>query len=261
MSATLYSLSVSHPALAARCMLEHKGIDHRVVDLVPGTQPVALRVLRFRGHTVPALVIEGRRVQGSTRISRALDALQPDPPLFPRDAAARRRVEEAERWGDQVLQKVPRRIFRWMAANHYAVRRWLAVDAASVPFGALLARPPLQARLFARATGADDAAVRADIAALGDHLAEVERLRAEGVIGGTERNAADFQIASSLRSIGKLGDLAPYVDDHPAVRWAATVVPPLPGPVPSVLPREWLEPLDAATAQVSMPGTDAGGAA
>ena len=243
MSATLYSLSVSHPALAARCMLEYKGIDHRVVDLVPGTQPVALRALRFRGHTVPALVIDGRRIQGSTKIARALDVLRPDPPLFPRDMAARKRVEEAERWGEQVLQDVPRRIFRWMAAHDYAVRRWLAVEAAAVPLGALIARPSLQARLFARAVGADDATVRADVAALGDHLAEVERLRAEGVIGGPQRNAADFQIASSLRSIGKLGDLAPYVDGHPAVRWAATVVPPLPGPVPSALPREWLQPL------------------
>jgi glutathione S-transferase len=221
-------------------MLEYKGIEHRVVDLVPGTQPV-LRVLRFPRHTVPALVIDGRRIQGSREISRALEELRPDPNLFPRDAAARGRVAEAERWGEQVLQRVPRRIFRWMAAHHYVVRRWLVVEAAGVPLGNLLARPALQARLFARAVGADEATVRADLAALGDHLEEVERLRAAGVIGGTQHNAADFQIASSLRSIAELGDLAPYVDDHPAVRWAATVVPPLPGPVPAVLPREWLK--------------------
>jgi len=241
-SATLYSLSLSPPSLAVRCMLEWKGIDHRVVNLVPGTQPVALRLLRFRGGTVPALVIDGRRVQGSRRIARALDALRPDPPLFPRGAAARRRVEEAERWGEQVLQDVPRRIFRWMAANHYVVRRWLADDS-GVPLARLIARPPLQAQLFARASGADDATIQADLASLPEHLAEVERLRAEGVIGGEERNAADFQIATSLRSLAKFADLEPYVGDHPAVRWAATVVPPLPGPVPAVLPREWLGPL------------------
>jgi hypothetical protein len=50
----------------------------------------------------------------------------------------------------------------------------------------------------------------------------------------------------ALAEIAALGDLAPYVEDHPAVRWAATVVPPLPGPVPAVQPREWLRPLDAA---------------
>jgi glutathione S-transferase len=244
-TATLYSLSISPPALAAHCMLEHKRIDHRVVDLVPGSQPL-VRALRFPRHTVPALALDGRRIQGSREIARALDELVPEPPLFPRDVEARRRVEAAEHWGEQVLQDVPRRIFRWMAAHHYAVRRWLAVEAAGVPLGAVLARPPLQARLFARVSRADDAAVRADLAALGGHLAEVEELRGAGTIGGAERNAADFQIASSLRSIGAFGDLAPHVEDHPAIRWAATVVPPLPGPVPPGLPREWLRPLESA---------------
>jgi glutathione S-transferase len=242
--ATLYSLSVSHAALAVRCMLERKQIEHRVVDLLPGSHPVALRALGFPRYTVPALRLEGRRIQGSREIARALDELRPDPPLFPREPEARRRVEEAERWGDEVLQEVPRRLFRWMAAHHYVVRRWLAVEAAGVPLGGVLARPSVQARLFARASGADEARIRADLAALPGHLAEVERLRDAGVLGGPEPNAADFQIASSLRSIGKLGDLTPYVGDHPAMRWAATVVPPVPGPVPSVLPREWLRPLD-----------------
>jgi glutathione S-transferase len=241
--ATLYSLSTSHPALAVRGMLERKGIEHRVVDLVPGLQPLAVRALGFPRYTVPALRIEGRRIQGSREIARALDELRPDPPLFPREPEARRRVEEAERWGEEVLQEVPRRLFRWMAAHHYDVRRWLAVEASGVPLGGVLARPSLQARLFARASGAGEARVRADLAALPGHLAEVERLRGAGVIGGPDPNAADFQIASSLCSIAKLGDLTPYLEVHPAIQWAATVVPPLPGPVPSVLPREWLEPL------------------
>jgi glutathione S-transferase len=243
-SATLYALALSPPSLAARCMLEHKRIDHRVVDIVPGMQPVVLRARRFPHHTVPALVVDGRRIQGSREIARALEQLRGDPPLFPSHAEARRRVEEAERWGEQVLQPMPRRIFRWMAAREYVVRRWLAVEAAAVPLGAVFARPSLQARLFARASKADDAAVRADLAAIGDRLAEVERLRGAGVIGGAERNAADFQIASSLRSIAGFGDLAPYLEHHPAIRWAETVVPALPGPVPPALPRDWLRPLE-----------------
>jgi glutathione S-transferase len=246
MPAKLYALSLSHPSLAARAMLEHKGIEHEVVDLIPGMHPLQLRARRFPGHTVPALVVDGRRVQGSREISRFLDELQPDPPLFPREPEARRRVEEAERWGEEVLQSVPRRIFRWAAANDYESRRWLAVDIAKMPGGALIARPSLQAKAFARAVDADDAAVQADVAALLPvHLAEVERLRAEGVIGGAERNAADFQIASSVRSLAKLGDLEPYLADHPAVRWAAAVVPAQPGPTPRALPREWLRPLEA----------------
>jgi glutathione S-transferase len=243
MPATLYSLPTSHPALAARAMLEHKGIEHRVVQLVPGMHPLFLRARRFREGTVPALIIDGRRIQRSRTISRALDEIQPDPPLFPRDPDARRRVEEAERWGEEVLQHVPRRIFRFMASRSYEVRRWLAVDAGSVPGGALIARPSLQAKAFARMSGADAETVRADVASLRDLLAEVERLRDAGAIGGAERNAADFQIASSVRSLAKFGDLEPYLGDHPAIRWAATVVPALPGPVPPALPREWLAAL------------------
>ena len=242
MPARLYSLPMSHPAVAVRRMLELKGIEHRVIDLVPGLQPV-VRALGFPGYTVPALVLGRRRIQGSRAIARVLDEVRPDPPLFPADPGARRRVEDAERWGEEVLQSLPRRLFRWMAAHDYEVRRWLAVDASRVPGGALLSRPAFQAKGFARASGADDAAVRADLAALPGHLAEVERLRGEGVLGGEQPNAADLQIATSLQSIASIGDLAPFVAGHPAVRWSATVSPALPGPVPRALPPAWLEPL------------------
>src|SRR4051812_49788696 len=97
--ATLYSLQVSHPALAVRGMLDLKGIEYRVVDLLPGMQPVMTRALRFRGGTVPALVIDGRRVQHSRRVSRLLDELQPHPPLFPAHPEAPRAVRDAGRLG------------------------------------------------------------------------------------------------------------------------------------------------------------------
>ena len=240
---TLYSLAVSHPGLAVRAMLARKRIDHRVVELWPGMQPL-VRAIGFPRHTVPALILEdGRRVQGSIPIARALDQLRPEPPLFPADPAAREAVEAAERWGDEVLQPVPRRVFRWMTVRHEEVRAWVA-DAAHVPLGRLLAKPAAQAAWFAADVGADDAAVRADLAALPGHLAEVERLRADGVIGGAEPNAADFQIAASLRWLERIDDLAP-IRSHPAIRWAATVVPPLPGPTPPGLPAEWLGPVRA----------------
>ena len=245
MEAKLYSISTSNPALAARGMFEYKGIDVDIVNVVPGMHPLFLRLRGFKGKTIPAAVIDGRKVQTSRAIARALDELKPDPPLFPSDPEARRRVEDAERWGDEVLQDVPRRIFRWTAAHSYEVRRWLAVDASGVPLGGLLARPALQARAFANASGADDATVRADLAGLGDTLGEVERLRAEGIIGGDQPNAADFQIAGSLRNMQTIGDIRPYIADHPAMRWAETVLPELPGPSPTALPPEWLEPLEA----------------
>ena len=241
MATTLYSLRVSHPALAVRAMLEHKAIEHRVVELFPGFQPL-VRAIGFSGYTVPALALGRRRIQGSRQISRALDVVRPEPALFPRDPEARRRVEEAERWGEEVLQEVARRIFRWTLANEYEARRWLA-GVSGMPGGAAIARPAFQARAFARHAGATDDAVRAHIAALPEHLAEVERLRADGVIGGAAPNAADFQIATSLRSLEGIGDLAPHIASHPAIVWAGTVVPALPGPVPPAIPQDWLAPL------------------
>lgn len=62
--ATLYSLELSHPALAAHRMLEVKSVDHRVVNLLPGLHPVPLRRGGFPGPTVPALRIDGRRIPG-----------------------------------------------------------------------------------------------------------------------------------------------------------------------------------------------------
>src|SRR3954470_21314796 len=113
-------MAVSHPAQAARAMLEHKGIEYELVSVMPGSQPVALRLAGFRGRTVPALKLDGRKVQGSLAISRALEELQPDPPLFPPDR--REAVEEAEAWGERELQPLPRRFFRWGAAHRQHVR-------------------------------------------------------------------------------------------------------------------------------------------
>jgi glutathione S-transferase len=245
MTNKLYSISTSNPALSVRGMLDLKGIPYEVVNVVPGMHPQYLRLRGFKGKTIPALVLDGRKLQTSRAIARALDDVKPDPALFPSDPEARKNVEEAERWGDERLQNVPRRIFRWMAAHSYDVRRWLAVDASGVPLGALLSRPSLQAKMFARSSGADDATVRAEIEHLPETLAEVERLRSEGVIGGEQPNAADFQIAGSVRTLETIGDLRPYLDDHPAMAWARTVLPALPGPSPSALPPEWLEPLRA----------------
>jgi glutathione S-transferase len=55
MRARLYSLTLSHPSQAARLMLERKGIGHKVVNILPGFQPMVVRLVGFRGITVPAL--------------------------------------------------------------------------------------------------------------------------------------------------------------------------------------------------------------
>ena len=75
MTARLYVVPGSHPSMSGRLMLEHKRLEYRRVDLLPAIHKPLLRLLGFPGTTVPALRIEGRRIQGTLEISRALDAL------------------------------------------------------------------------------------------------------------------------------------------------------------------------------------------
>lgn len=105
-----YGFPGSNSVYTGRLMLEHKGIDFETVTLMPGPHAFIMLGLGFDTMGVPAVKIDGRRVQGTRAISRVLDELWPDRPLFPADAGRRKAVEDAERWGEE-LQNATRRIF------------------------------------------------------------------------------------------------------------------------------------------------------
>ena len=63
------------------------------------------------------------------------------------------------------------------------------------------------------------------------------------MIGGPSPNAADFQIATSIRVLLLFDDLRPLIDDRPAARYARSLVPDYVGHIPAVFPEEWLKPL------------------
>jgi glutathione S-transferase len=235
----LYALPFSHPSIAARLMLERAGVPHEVVNLPLGLHPLFLRARGFSGNTVPALVLDGRKVQGSLAISRALETRGPAGILFPVDPDARARVEEAERWGESVLQPIPRRLFRWTMAGNPTIRRRV-LDRAGIPLPGIAATlmKPIVAR-FARVSQANDATVRADMEALDGHLDRVDALIADGTIGGAEPNAADFQIATTIAAMHAFEDLAPRIEGRPAAELVRRLVPPYPGSVPSVVPAAW----------------------
>jgi glutathione S-transferase len=246
-SATLYVIPGSHPSMAARLMLEHKGIDYKRVDLIPVVSKAVLRALRFPGITVPAMKVDGRRVQGSIPIARELDRMRPEPPLLPGDAARRAAVEEAERFGDQDLQARVRRMVWWALRRDRSPLRGYSEGARlGIPIGlAVRTAAPIVA-VSARLNQADDETVRADLAALPGILQRIDDWIADGVLGGEEPNAGDFQIATSLRLAMTLDDLRPAIERRPAGRLAERVVPSFPGRVPPILPPAWLEPLSAA---------------
>ncbi len=160
----LYSLPGSHPCAAVEVALGLKGIEYKRVDLLPLSQ-LAIGPLLYGGNTVPGLRIDGERLAGSRTIMRRLDTLVPEPTLLPplSDAVARARVLEAERWGDEVLQSVPRRLLDAAFLRNPRCMESYVGDA-KMPLPTPLMRPamPLTAKLMAKRNKADDAKAQAD---------------------------------------------------------------------------------------------------
>lgn len=243
MSVKLYGMAVSHPSQAAKAMLDYKGIDYELVNLPPLSQPVALRAAGFRGRKVPGLKVDGRRIQGSLQISRALDDLQPEPALFPEDRRAA--VEEAEAWGEHEFQPLPRRFFRWGVAYRPDLRRHALGTVGKIPapdVAGMALLPTL--RWFAHVSRATDENTRAGVRALPPHLDHVDELIANGTIGRPEQpTAADFQIASTIAVLRVFADLRAEVEHRPGFQLAARLFPHDTAELPPFMPEEWLEPL------------------
>lgn len=238
----LYVIPGSHPSMAGRLMLEAKGIDYKRRDLIPVVSRLWLRAVGFDDVTVPALKIDGRRVQGTRAIARALDKIQAEPALLPSDPERLRAVEDAERWGDEVLQPAPRRIIWWIFKRDRAGLESLSEGARlGVPVKVAVKTAGPVAALAARFNDATDENVRADLAALPAWLDQVDALIEHGTIGGAAPNAADLQIATSIRLLLTFEDLAPLLAGRPCAALGLRLVPEYPGRIPAALPHEWME--------------------
>lgn len=252
MAATLYVIPGSHPSMAARLMLEGKGIDYKRVDLLPVIAKAALRALRFPGATVPALKIDGRRIQGSRQIARELDRMRPEPPLLPGDPERRAAVEEAERWGDGPLQDMTRRIL-WNAIrrDRSSIGTYGEGARLGIPLSVAVKTAAPIVAASVRINRANDENARTDLAALPGALERIDDWLEDGVLGGETPNAADLQIATSLRLLITLEDLRPTIEDRRAGELALRLVPDFPGHIGHVFPAAWLEPLRHAAAAPS----------
>ena len=70
---------------------------------------------------------------------------------------------------------------------------------------------------------------------------------ADGVMGGEQPNAADLQIATSLRLLMAFADLRPLIEARPAGQLALRLFPDFPGDVPAgAIPAEFLPATPAA---------------
>jgi glutathione S-transferase len=248
MRATLYVIPGSHACRSAMLMLEQKGIAYRVVRFPSGPHPLLVRLAGFPGHrtplrrldgrstrlltmldrggTVPALRIAGQRVQTNHAIARFLDREHPQSPLLPADPDHRAAVEEAERWGDEVLQMAARRIALAGAADGLEGFR---NRGNSGRLGPLLASRESARAMASRGAGfifrANGGNEDELLDALSAMLEQIDAWIADGVLGGEQLNVADFMIVPSLALLAYRVDLRPGIEARPAGALLERVLP------------------------------------
>jgi glutathione S-transferase len=229
----LYVIHGSHPCVAVEGALRVKGQSWTRRELVPPTQVVFMR-LRFGRPTVPAIrFADGERCSGSMAIMRRLDERWPEPPLYADDPELRARQDEAERWGDDELQMIARRLlFGGFRRRPDAMHSFQA--------GAKLRFPRWVTRLAApliiagewRVHRITEQLVERDIAQLPATFDRIDRWIEEGVLGGERVSAADLQIAGSVGLLLTIEDVRTRYGDRPAARMAERVLPRFDGTLP-----------------------------
>ncbi len=232
----------SNSCLSARLMLEHKGVDYRTVKVTPGVHAFTMLARGFETMGVPALKVDGRRVQGTRAISRFLDQLVPARPLFPDDPGRRKQVEDAERWGEE-FQNATRRVFYGgVKRDRKAFASVMSAERALPMRVFLRVGRRLIVRLASGSHRVSDDAVREDLELLGERLDQIDRWIEQGLLSGAELNAADFQIAPNVSALLRCDDLAPLIAGRPACALARRVAPDYAGHLSRVFPDEWLAP-------------------
>jgi glutathione S-transferase len=240
----VYMFEGSNSCLTGVLMLRHKQIAYDRIDLPPAAHAFMVRFHGFPKTTVPAMVIDGERVQGTLDISESLDEKFSGNPLFPSDPEARSRVRESEVWGEK-LQRATRRIFygaarrdrrvfsKFLQRGELSAATWLFVRATT----------PLIIRLASKGHGSTDERVQEDLRRLPENLDRIDAWLADGTLGGERLNAADHQIGPNVRAMLEFYDLQPLLEGRPCARWARRVVPKYGAPVGPVLAPEWLDGL------------------
>jgi glutathione S-transferase len=177
--------------------------------------------------------------------------MQPGPPLFPADPERRAAVEEAERWGHDVFQQMPRTISWWALKRHKSDQTTFLEGAGP------MARLGMPSRIAAATSGpivgiairmndSNDQTVRQTLADIGPALDHIDGLIERGVLNGEQPNAADFQIGGSLALLMSFEDVRERIESRPAAGLVQRLFSWYPGRVSPSFPPEWLEPLRQA---------------
>ena len=237
-SLTLHVLPPSHPCKTAQAALEHKGLEFERVNLTPGEHNERMAEIYGAGRTtVPGLLIDEEPVHGSVAILRRLEELQPDPALYPDPLADR--VREAEEWADGELQDLGRRLpwgaLRWRPEASGTYGGGGQLDPKGVDFAFRFLHASWRYHRITAERLAEDLKA---LPALLDHA---DSYAQDGVIGGDEPTAADFQIGATIRVLLTLGDLRPLLEGRPVADVAMRWFPDYPGDVPpGTFPAGWV---------------------
>jgi glutathione S-transferase len=235
----LWHIPLSHFNEKVRWALDYKCIGHRRKVLGPD---YLIRAWRATGRgTLPILFLDGRAIGDSTHIIAALEDRFPEPPLYPGDAAARRRALALEDYFDEQLGPALR-----AAVVTPLLRRdpdiALRVLTTGMPDKAYQRLRPLVRTftVFYRFRHKiSDTRLEADRATVNAALDRIEQERQGGrYLVGEAFTVADLTAAAMLSPLLQPAEiqypvrveLPPYLQDyratllrHPAGRWAAEI--------------------------------------
>lgn len=227
---TLHVLPPSHPCMTVEAALRRKGLAYERIALTPGPHVEEMQRIYGEGHsTVPGLLIDGEPLHGSRPILARLEQMVPEPALYPEPIADA--VREAERWGDEELQDLGRRLpwgalhFRPEAMGTFGGGEPL--DGPGTDFAIKYVHMSWRYHKISAARLYDD------LAGLPAKLDHVDELAEQGIIGGESPTAADLQIGSTLRVLLTVGDLLPLLEGRAAERIARHWFPDYGGQIPA----------------------------
>jgi glutathione S-transferase len=216
----LWQFRYSHFNEKARWALDYKRFPHVRRSLLPGLHiPRVLWLTRQKA--LPVLMLEGNTIADSTRIIEALERVQPDPPLYPADPAARRQATLLEDFFDEELGPHLRR------ALFYELLPFTDYAAALIATGT----SATTRRLYRAAFPLIRQVMRLDMG-INAESAAVSRAKVDAAFDRVER---ELQPSGYL-----VGDRFSVADLTAAALLSPLVIPPefpyaLPGPLPKPL--------------------------
>jgi glutathione S-transferase len=126
-----------------RLVLAFKGLDHGLVEVIPGLGQIEL--FRLSGQRqVPVLIDGGEVIADSTAIALHLEERHPEPALLPRDPVGRARALLLEDWADTALAAGCRQALFQAAAADPVLRGALLPDTTPAPLRRLVSVLPAE---------------------------------------------------------------------------------------------------------------------